>query len=270
MRQIANATIAFTSDHKGWMPGRGGSSITKFTPSGGVTGGTAADIKETADWIAWQRKIDPVTGANSTGEDQNITYSAMAKYLGAKTIDHTSPQGANSVNATLESVYRCPSDILQARPNAMDNGQKAYRYSYSMNIAYTNPLFKFNTDDGNSVQYTNGQRCDGMFSGKISSIKNSSQKVLLICEDEQTIDDGTYSPNAWKWVATSGNTRVNAVSSRHQARRAKASNNTLGETGNEDARGNVVFCDGHGEFFGRKDALRSKFSGNPNKDPDNF
>src|SRR5256885_6901340 len=59
MRQIASATIMWTNDHKGWMPGRGGNSATRYDPSSGVVnGGTATD---TADWIAWQRKIDPAT-----------------------------------------------------------------------------------------------------------------------------------------------------------------------------------------------------------------
>ena len=40
--------------------------------------------------------------------------------------------------------------------------------------------------------------------------------------------------------------------------------------GNEEARGNVGFADGHGEFFSRKDALRQKYSGSPVPDPVGF
>jgi prepilin-type processing-associated H-X9-DG protein len=40
--------------------------------------------------------------------------------------------------------------------------------------------------------------------------------------------------------------------------------------GNEEARGNVGFADGHGAYFSRKDALRQRHSGNPNDDPLNF
>ena len=41
-------------------------------------------------------------------------------------------------------------------------------------------------------------------------------------------------------------------------------------SGNEEARGNVGFADGHGEFFSRKDALRPRYSGDPNPEPTGF
>jgi hypothetical protein len=59
------------------------------------------------------------------------------------------------------------------------------------------------------------------------------------------------------------------VASRHFLKRAKASTH-LASTGNEDARGNVCFSDGHGEFLSRKDALRGKYSGRPDPDPPGF
>ena len=36
---------------------------------------------------------------------------------------------------------------------------------------------------------------------------------------------------------------------------------------NQDARGNVSFCDGHAEFFSRVDALRGRHTGNCYPDP---
>jgi prepilin-type processing-associated H-X9-DG protein len=65
------------------------------------------------------------------------------------------------------------------------------------------------------------------------------------------------------------------LASRHDKKNARASSKVQGGTGNntegnEDVRGNVGFCDGHVEFFGRKDALRGRFTGNPNKDPVGF
>jgi prepilin-type processing-associated H-X9-DG protein len=38
----------------------------------------------------------------------------------------------------------------------------------------------------------------------------------------------------------------------------------------EDTRGNVSFCDGHGEFFSRKDAHRQRYTGSPTLDPAGF
>ena len=257
MRQIAVATVMFAQENKGWMPGRGGSSITKFNPNGAVVNGSASDANSPADWIAWQRKVDPVTGQNSTGADQNITYSALAKYMNIKRQDHTTPEEANRFGATAGEVFRCPSDNLLNRPNASDNGQKAYRYSYSMNIWYMNPVFP---------SINQPQRYDGRFSGKISSIRNASEKVLIVCEDEGSIDDGVFSPSATNWV---NNASVNAVAARHE-NKWKKTGTSSNKQATENARGNVGFADGHGEFMSRKDALRAKYCGNPTPDPAGF
>src|SRR5947207_1676664 len=56
LRQVGLATVSYAGDNRGTMPGRGGSGIMMFN----------ADPKQTWDWIAWQRKIDPVSGQAST------------------------------------------------------------------------------------------------------------------------------------------------------------------------------------------------------------
>ena len=256
MRQIATATVMFASENQGWMPGRGGGSITAWNPRGGNSNpfsGTA-DVTSPGDWIAWQRKIDPLDGtANSGAADQNITYSALAKYMSIRQKIHTTPQEANTVGPAAEEIFRCPSDNPLNRV-VKDASRGAYRYSYSMNIYYMNPIF------GGAKRY------DGVFKGKISSIRNASEKVLIVCEDEGTIDDGVFSPSAQNWV---NQTSVNAVAARHENKWKKAGTlTTPGKT--EQARGNVGFCDGHGEFMTRKDAISAKYSGNPAPDPAGF
>src|SRR5581483_2641370 len=117
MKQLATATIMFANDHHGYMPGNG-SGVTKIDQStGAVVAGTAADYRTPADWLAWSRATDPVTGVkNPGGMDQNITMSALAPYLGAKYIDHTvTGQDPNQLGNKLEAVYRCPSDNLYQR-----------------------------------------------------------------------------------------------------------------------------------------------------------
>ena len=260
MRQIAVATVMFASENKGLMPARGGSSVLRRNESGNFVSVAATDtgnLQSTWDWIAWQRKIDPVSGANSTGADQNITYSGLAKYMSIRARYHTTPQEANQFGGNAEEVFRCPSDNLLNRPNAMDSGQKAYRYSYSMNLYYMNPIFP---------NVNNNQRVDGKFTGKISSIRNASEKVLIVCEDESSIDDGVFSPSAANWV---NQTSVNAVAARHESKYKKAGT-AINPGKTEQARGNVGFCDGHGEFMSRKDAISSKYSGNPAPDPAGF
>src|SRR5206468_1544637 len=89
MKQISTAIIAFANDHNGLMPGSGGSSLLFYDPLKRSFTNVASSGVEPADWLAWQRKIDPVLGISDTNAaDQNITYSATARYLGAKLIDH--------------------------------------------------------------------------------------------------------------------------------------------------------------------------------------
>src|SRR5439155_2715043 len=146
-----------------------------------------------------------------------------------------------------------------------DTSHGIYRYSYAMNIAYANPVYKKWTNPNS------GARVDGVFNGKLSSIRSPGEKILFICEDEKTLHNGVFKPDANGFIT---NNRVDCVSSRHESRVKRATNlgntNTVNNEGNEDARGNVGFCDGHGEFFSRKDAMRARYSGSPIADPNNY
>jgi prepilin-type N-terminal cleavage/methylation domain-containing protein len=262
MRQLATASIMWSQEHHGYMVARaGGKEVYRADPSTGriteVTTPTADDIRDQANWIAWQRVIDPITGGAAGGRDENITYSSLTRYLGGKQVVHTTPDGANRVNDTLEEVFRCPSDNLPQRPNT--SGGKPYRYSYSINDYIAG---------GDKPQFGTAKRYDFTWNGKLASIKNQSEKILFICEDEKTLDDGVYRPNPQNW----GTGSVNALASRHMTQIKKATGSVWKGDGSatEDARGNASFVDGHGEFFGRKDALRQRYTGSPTADPTGF
>ncbi|MFT3788112.1 MAG: prepilin-type N-terminal cleavage/methylation domain-containing protein [Tepidisphaeraceae bacterium] len=256
MKQITTAVISFTVENKGRTPTVAGTSVMYFDPAAGKYVSLAANdanIKNPSDWIAWRRGKDPITGAPvSDIVDQNITYSALGKYMSFKPKDHTplNYDEANNMARGLEAVFRCPGDVLESRPNA-DPTRGAYRYSYSMNNYYRPDKI--------------GVRGDGhMWTGKISSIYQPAEKIMLVCEDEQTIDDGVFNANTDSWVNTATG-RINAVASRHQ-KRAEAKSLQLMSIGNKDAMGNVGFWDGSVRTFGRKDALRQRFTGNPAAD----
>ncbi len=207
-----------------------------------------------ADWIAWSRQVDPFTGIASSSADQNITYSAGQVPGLQAPRSHQSGWRANKIDATLDSIYRCPEDNLDGRPSHADTSHGYYRYSYAMNS-----LYAF------SKSLTKPQpRVDGLFSGKISSIRKPSEKVLFICEDEKTLDDGSFAPDA---TSFKNNLRCDLVASRHELQHRRATSLLNPAEGNEESRGNVGFCDGHAEFFSRKDALRARYSGNPVPDP---
>src|SRR5437868_4641614 len=144
-----------------------------------------------------------------------ILLPALTKYLGAKTYLHSSPDDANEASRSLESVFRCPSDNLEQRnAYSSQNGVAIYRYSYSMNDLYGNPIQGLATPSSDGNTYDKNARYGGStFTGKISSIRQPSEKVLFVCEDEQTIDDGVFKPSNSKNTWDTG--KVNAVASRH-------------------------------------------------------
>jgi prepilin-type processing-associated H-X9-DG protein len=270
LKQIATATIMFTNDRKGWMPSIGGSGHYYTGPNGEPRQTTDhARLRPSANWIAWQRQVDPITGVTNGGAaDLNITYSGLAPYLGTKVVEHTTPTGANDVNRSLDSVFTCPSDNRQMRPNAPSGA--VYRYSYSMNELFAAPVVgaPVPTSDGGS--YRASDRYGGTtFTGRIASIKKQSEKILFICEDEATLDDGQgrYNPNQWDTAPNQTTGRVNAVSSRHQVKLRATRSITNNTVPNKDALGNVAFADGHAEFFSRLNALKGIHTGRPDPDP---
>jgi prepilin-type processing-associated H-X9-DG protein len=143
-----------------------------------------------------------------------------------------------------------------------DNSHGSYEYSYAMNRLYTNPV-------SNVPNFPPGGRFDGRFNGRINSIKSSGDKILLICQDEKTVDDGAFSSVDGQGKFLLG-VPVDLVASRHESKVKKAASKYASDNKNEEARGNVGFADGHGEFFSRKDSLRQRYSGNPQPDLQGF
>jgi prepilin-type N-terminal cleavage/methylation domain-containing protein/prepilin-type processing-associated H-X9-DG protein len=268
LRQLHTATVNFSGDNKGKMPMDGGRNQFIIRSDGGFTAATSdQDMYDnganTADWICWPRHKDPINGFISTAPDLNITYSGLTKYLGAKTVITFNMDEALAANPKLEQIYRCPSDNLDQRTSYNDPSTGTYRYSYSMNANY----------GGIAKGQPARPVMEGMFNGKYSGIKNSAQKVLFVCEDEKTINDGSYAGSA---DAFKNNQYTNLIASRHELKKKRVVWGNQGsgagnrESVNDDARGNVVFADGHGDFMSRKDAVRQKHTGSANADPIGF
>jgi prepilin-type processing-associated H-X9-DG protein len=147
------------------------------------------------------------------------------------------------------------------RPN-IDNSRGGFRYSYTANDWYMNPI-----QNTFAAGFAKDDRYGGTkFTGKITSIKTPSEKVLLVCTDELTLIDGIFKAAPASWAAS----KCNLVSSRHEKKVVSGANNINPAAINQNARGNVGFTDGHAEFFSRKDALRARYSGRPDADPAGF
>ena len=84
----------------------------------------------------------------------------------------------------------------------------------------------------------------------MAKIVNASQKILMIDESSETIDDGCWAPENWFMD------RQNMLAIRHdkQAEKAKIGVSTQ-EQILQAGRGNCVFADGHADFIPRKEAL---------------
>ena len=112
-----------------------------------------------ADWIYWE---DTPPGTNPARE---INQSPLAPYLGIP------------VN---REVLKCPSDTGARRAGVI------YEFSYSSNYLITRLPIGFNAYPGESSDPL-----------RITEIVNSSEKILLIDESPQTVDDG-----CWAWMST--------------------------------------------------------------------
>ena len=125
---------------------------------------------------------------------------------------------ARQMGQLREAHFLCPSDDPRRRPRILSRG--IYRFSYTMNYLFSSHHQMAGTGR-RVVRYT--------------SVKNPSEKMLVICEDDQSLDDGNWHPELV------GSGVENFLSKRHD--RNQAVDNRL--------RGNVAFADGHADFVNR-------------------
>jgi prepilin-type N-terminal cleavage/methylation domain-containing protein/prepilin-type processing-associated H-X9-DG protein len=136
----------------------------------------------------------------------------------------------------IDALYRCPSDVVQVQ----------FRRSAGLDFSYT--------VNWNICYYPARGRPATEYPLVIARIPNASQKILMVDESAETIDDSCWAPENWF------NDRQNMLAIRHDRRAEKAK---LGAPTQkqilEAGRGNVVFADGHADFIPRKDALNAQF-----------
>jgi prepilin-type N-terminal cleavage/methylation domain-containing protein/prepilin-type processing-associated H-X9-DG protein len=237
LKQLSQAMVMYCNDNKGYYPGRAGQ---------GTERGERPDLDPAnySGWIAWRRRIDPVSGVSYPGTwNHNITYSSLGRYLGRRVTPHATPEEANRISASLDGLFRCPSDDLQKRvafAADLNGGRGLYRYSYSMNIMFGNKKYDAATGLlGDLGKYR-----------KFTQVKRSSEVVLLIDESELSINNGENNPTVTIANANDPNKDYTAIAERHET--SKNRKNA------QDARGNVAFADGHAAFFGRAEAFKRR------------
>jgi prepilin-type N-terminal cleavage/methylation domain-containing protein/prepilin-type processing-associated H-X9-DG protein len=148
---------------------------------------------------------DPLTGSPWRSEDW-IYWQAPR--------DRRSSKISPYLNGFPEKVLTCPADdpTIHTRKIYPD----PYLYSYTMNMAMCS--------DPNLGKLV-----------KLAAIRRSAEKILLMDEDELSLDDGNFNPYLI------GSSVENFLGTRHDRHRKD-----LG------GRGNVVFADGHGDYVERR------------------
>ena len=126
---------------------------------------------------------------------------------------------ARHVGSADRAVFRCPSDDPLNRPRVLT---EPYRYSYTFN-------YLFASNGPNRLKST--------------AVRNATDKVLLVEEDEHSLDDGNWHPQLV------GSTVENFLAARHDRRPAKD-----GVGRDDNRRGNAAFADGHGAFISRRES----------------
>jgi prepilin-type processing-associated H-X9-DG protein len=131
------------------------------------------------------------------------------------------------------AVYRCPSDDPAAHRTYTINGSitqpitTSYPYSYTVNEAICRIVGRGPTM-------------------RVGQVRNASEKILLVEESADTIDDG-----CWAWQG-SGGAGLNVMSVRHDRRDENVERKDYG-------RGNAAFVDGHAEYIGREDSFDARY-----------
>jgi prepilin-type N-terminal cleavage/methylation domain-containing protein/prepilin-type processing-associated H-X9-DG protein len=169
-----------------------------------------------ADWGP-PNKEDWIHWQPGPGRDDNdlAKTSAIAKGMG-------------KFNA---QVFRCPSDDTSNRTrfDSERQGPRRYEFSYSMN--------GFFASNGSPP----GPR--------MAAIVNPSGKILVIEEDELSLDDGHY------WPAGFNSPVENFLGTRHTRPRRRDYRSWMGRPEGQrvdrNERGNVLFADGHAEYVTR-------------------
>jgi prepilin-type N-terminal cleavage/methylation domain-containing protein/prepilin-type processing-associated H-X9-DG protein len=145
-------------------------------------------------------------------------------------------------DSTNEEIYRCPSDTVENHKPTQ--GSHQYNFSYTVNWMISQWIFESpagNIDRAQNLARPPGQQLQNI---RLTQVVNSSKKILLIDESEQTVDDGCWAPQNFFLDGQ------NLLSNRHSVGKEKPTGNPAED--NKRGRGNAVFCDGHAEYIDRK------------------
>ena len=165
----------------------------------------------------------PATAQNSAQRPHDYIYYHAGRNMSESAFG---PHLGRPVN---EEVLRCPSDD----PQNHTVQTPVYRFSYSMNVITSNT---WNASEIAGIPLPEREWFSPSLS--ITRVKNPSEKVVFVEEDERTINDGLWGPA----IIPTRTSRLDRLAGRHDLRKAVDA---------PDAKGNVVFADGNGDYVER-------------------
>jgi len=225
LRQIGMAMFMYTNDNKGYFP-----SASRDQP-----------YQRAEDFVYWEPQSDWQTGLPPRLPSQG----ALVKYMGA--------------TQTFDSkVWICPSDNPTTHQMFGYSNKYNYPFSYTMNYFCEDGL-TYDTESNwapDAATYIGGTL-------KWARVRHPSDTVMVLEESSWSINDGcsvivSVSLNGGTNLANASvSTGPDYLSVRHD-RQAHFPENTIkgaADTAsgipNVNGKGNVNFCDGHGEYVSR-------------------
>ena len=186
------------------------------------------DRKE--DWVHWH-----ITAGQNLATDVNG--SAIARYTGAK-------------GEGLVALLRCPADDPSMHRHIARSGSAiAYPFSYAMNY------FMSSEQTPQGHQYMGGKTANKGATPRVTAINRPSEKILLVEENERTIDDGMWQAGEYTDILgarRAWRVRSNYLSVRHETHKAEYRQPVDMVLPDQTLRGNAVFVDGHAEWIPRR------------------
>jgi len=170
------------------------------------------NLARSEDWI-WYQDLALPPGRPVA----DLQQSALAKYMGGM----------------KPELLRCPSDDVEGHVSPAA-GYEPYKYSYAMNSWFESGTP--NTPGNKPV--------------KVTQIRNSVRKIIIVEEDENSINDGLFSPG-------DGNVKIaqnrDLLAIRHDRKKVYPDprDQNLSTHPNGERSGNAGFVDGHAEFLPR-------------------
>jgi len=239
LRQLSTAFVMYCHENHDWFPspavfGGPGATLLGYGNQPAPSGYPADWIGWPEDWVVWRNKTpsDPLRGA-------------LMRYLG---------------NPSSGAIMMCPSDDSQWR-RIINPGDGIYPYSYVMNS-----YMSFGTNQNPHVPATvtspkNNLKFPELAAWKLSQVRHTSTKILVYEMDERAIQDGRgqlQSPP----IGMSAANIISMLAIRHDRTRKQPDDPPSGagpiklieDQQNKDCKGNVGFCDGHGEYISRLEA----------------